>query len=175
MRIDTDQNLAHRFEPTQLKSLDELPDKTFRQIVESNLSFLQARYQQIENYQGNPVNNTYAEVVVRGQVVATIDNNGYLSTSNGFGAQHQVAAAAGLNPPGVAKGPELAQARAEMIAQLSGGYIRKHENAMDQKTYDNSVKPSLSVNTELMMQDPMFLRMMKFEKAREIFASRQVG
>ncbi|WP_086478984.1 hypothetical protein [Oceanospirillum sanctuarii] len=175
MRIETDQNLAHRFEPTQLKSLDELPDKTFRQIVESNLSFLQSRYQQIENYQGNPVNNTYAEVVVRGQVVATIDNNGYLSTSNAFHAQHQLLAAAGLNPPGVAKGPELARARAEMIAQLSGGYIRKSEDAMDQADYEAAVKPSLSVNTEMMMQDPLFLNMMKFEKAREIFASRQTG
>lgn len=175
MRIENIQDLAQRLEPTQLKKLDELPDNTFRQIVESNLNFLQSRYQKIENYQGNPVNDTYAEVVVGGKVVATIDNNGYLSTSNGFGTQHQLAAAAGLNPSGVAKGPELAQARAEMIAQLSGGYIRKHENAMDQKTYDNSVKPSLSVNTELMMQDPMFLSMMKFEKAREIFASQQKG
>ncbi|SEI75952.1 hypothetical protein SAMN05421831_10998 [Allopseudospirillum japonicum] len=168
MRIDLNQHQAQAFNISQV-GLSELPKKDFQQILQGTRSYLENSYSQIENYKNNPVNDTYAEVVVDSQVVATLDNNGYLTTSNAFYAKYQAVLDAGINPPGVPKGPELAQARAEFIAQLTGGRIRQHENAMDQTAYEQADKPFVSLNIEGMLQDPLSLDRMKIEQARRIF------
>lgn len=75
---------------------------------------------------------TYAEVKVGGEVVATLTNNGYLITSNAMGARLMKL----LGAEDSARGPDLAQQRAEKIAKALGGEIVKADTAMSQARWD---------------------------------------
>lgn len=169
MRIDLNQHQARALSVSQL-NLAELPNRDFQQILQGMGTSLKTIDHHIEHDKNHPVNDIYAEVLVDGQVVATLDNNGYLETSNAFHAKYQAVLDAGINPPGVPKGPELAQARAELIAQLTGGKIRQHESAMDQKAYEQADKPFVRLDAELSMQDALYhSQRMKIEQARRVF------
>lgn len=76
---------------------------------------------------------TYAEVRVNGEVVATLTNNGYMTTSNAMG--HKLMAL--LAPEdSTTRGPALAQQRAEKIAKALGGEIVTAETAMTQARWN---------------------------------------
>ncbi len=76
----------------------------------------------------NAPQNVYATVKVNGKVVATLYNGGTSQMTN--------AAAAEVgdlqDPPGLNGGPDLAQWRAEAIAQATGGTIEKASTAITQ-------------------------------------------
>jgi hypothetical protein len=78
-----------------------------------------------------PQTKTYAEVVVNGNVVATIDNQGVITTDKALSKSV-------LNqlPDSSSNGPELAQARAERLAQLFGGEVRVADSALTQLQFN---------------------------------------
>lgn len=79
-----------------------------------------------------PSDATYAEVRVGGKVVATLTNNGYLTTSNAMSGRIMDL----LRDEGHAQGPQLAQERAEKIAKGLGGTVVKAPTAQTQAQWN---------------------------------------
>src|SRR5262245_57245534 len=76
----------------------------------------------------NAPQNTYATVKVNGKIVATLYNSGCSAMTN------EAAAKVGdfQDPPGLTGGPDLAQWRAQRIAEATGGTIEKASTAITQ-------------------------------------------
>ncbi len=89
-----------------------------------------------------PATQPYATVVVGGKVVATIDNQGVVASDDELGQKLQGILQGDVDG---ANGPDLAQARAEQIAELLGGEVRKVDTAMTQSQFNAS--PSNETNS----------------------------
>lgn len=127
---------------SQLKpiNLAELPEEDFQQYVEmeqarieANRMMLEGRYTTEEHPDPGslPQTKTYAEVVVNGKVVATIDNQGVITTDKALSKS-----VLSQLPDSSSNGPELAQARAERLAQLFGGEVRVADSALTQLQFN---------------------------------------
>ncbi|MCZ7889917.1 MULTISPECIES: hypothetical protein [Agrobacterium] len=109
-----------------------------KQLIETSMSSLESEYStheapDLSNYAGL---KPYAHVVIAGNVVATIDNQGVVRSDDTLGKRLRNLLA-GLD--GVA-GPDLAQKIAEQIANLVGGRIQKASTALTQRQF-NSLPP----------------------------------
>ncbi|MBP7065109.1 hypothetical protein [Ferrovibrio sp.] len=93
---------------------------------------LEQQYQEPVNLQDHPSQQVYAEVKVKGKVVATLYNSGAMMCSNAMASKLNGLPQIG-NPQG--SGPALAQARAEAIARALGGSIEKGDAAMTAAQY----------------------------------------
>ncbi|MGD9638626.1 MAG: hypothetical protein AB7U85_06165 [Alphaproteobacteria bacterium] len=131
----------------------ELSKDTLESFIETLEEVLELQYQRIENTTNNTAYQTYADVVVGGKVVATIDNNGYVKSSNAIGAKISHQLIGSINGK---EGPVLAQARAEQIAAMLGGVIKKSSTAISQSQYEILPKPKATINYEAMQKDPMY-------------------
>lgn len=127
---------------SQLKpiNLAELPEEDFQQYVEMEQARIEANRMMLERQYTTedhpdpgslPQTKTYAEVVVNGKVVATIDNQGVITTDKALSKSV-------LNqlPDSSSNGPELAQARAERLAQLFGGEVQVADTALTQLQFN---------------------------------------
>lgn len=162
-----------RVDPSQLKPVSELPEKAFQDFMQRNQTFLESRHSNMQPGDSR-LSETYAEVIVNGRVVATLDNNGYLQTANGFYSQSGIEPGnAGLNPHNVPKGPALAQARAEYLAELTGGTVLVHNTALNQATYEGLEQPKVVVDQMALSQDPWNLNLLKIQQARHEFLQQQ--
>jgi hypothetical protein len=81
---------------------------------------------------------TYAEVLVDDKVVAVIDNQGVVRTDNALGAGLHGKLIGSVNGR---NGPDLAQARAEQIAKMLGGNMRKADTAITQQRFSQLEMP----------------------------------
>ena len=92
----------------------------------------------------NAPQNIYATVKVNGKVVATLYNGGSVAMTN--------AAAATVgdlqDPPGLNGGPDLAQSRANRIAEAVGGTVEKASTAITQSAW----KPRQTASTNYTRQ-----------------------
>ncbi len=79
-----------------------------------------------------PEDKTYAEVRVKGEVIATLTNNGYMISGNAMGAKLQKI----LGAEDTTQGPALAQQRAEKIAKALGGQVVKASTAQRQTQWN---------------------------------------
>lgn len=143
-------------------SLHEMPEERFQSYIENHERFLESRYSSISNYHGNPVNDAYAHVVKGGEVVAKIYNHGGTETANALSGLTR-------NLPGDINGqtgPVLAEARAAMIAEMTGGTVEKLPSAISQREYLAAPKPSVSVDYEAMREDKLFENLTKLKQAR---------
>jgi hypothetical protein len=133
---------------------------------------LEARYQQLPDLSGHPAYQDYATVEVNGQVVATIDNHGFTTTSNSVGAR------IGRLLPGDVNGqtgPVLAQARADIIAKALGGKVVKSASALTQAQFNGLPQPTATVDVEAMRADPLFAALQKSKQAASAFAAQQIA
>jgi hypothetical protein len=133
---------------------------------------LEARYQQLPDLSGHPAYQDYATVEVNGQVVATIDNHGFTTTSNSVGAR------IGRLLPGDVNGqtgPVLAQARADIIAKALGGKVVKSASALTQAQFNGLPQPTATVDVEAMRADPLFAALEKSKQAASAFAAQQIA
>lgn len=133
---------------------------------------LEARYQQLPDLSGHPAYQDYATVEVNGQVVATIDNHGFTTTSNSVGAR------IGRLLPGDVNGqtgPVLAQARADIIAKALGGKVVKSSTALTQAEFRRLPEPKVTIDTEAMQADPLFAALQKSKQAASAFAAQQIA
>ncbi|MCA3243794.1 MAG: hypothetical protein INF43_00625 [Alphaproteobacteria bacterium] len=130
----------YRFTPTAAQQ---------QEFEASFKTFLTNQYRQVEDYHAHPSAQPYAHVVVNGQVVATLDNQGGAATFAGFRGNLQ-----GL--PSQGDGPQLAQARAEYLARQSGGQVVKANTALDQAAYQALPPLKFRVDTQAMQADPLF-------------------
>jgi hypothetical protein len=112
--------------------------------------------------------DAYATVVVGGKVVATIDNQGVVGTDDDvIGAKLRDALLGSVNGT---NGPDLAQARAEQLAELLGGKIVKSDSAITQSAFNSLLTSQAampSVDYEAMRNDPLYaqLETLKQKKA----------
>ncbi len=80
---------------------------------------------------------TYATIEQDGEVIAEIANNGAIHLANSADSGLFSALPANVNDKG---GPDLAQARSEVLAQYLGGKVVKSASAMTQDAYDLAVE-----------------------------------
>lgn len=147
----------------------ELPEDEYQQFMEGSRLRLEANRTYLENqytersypdYSNDPRMKTYATVTIAGRVVATIDNQGVVTTaSDAMGERINKLLAAGLpNEANIPGGPASAQNRAEKIAELLGGRIVKASTAMTQRQYNAMPPfegPTITIDYEGMKNDPL--------------------
>ncbi|MBX3454938.1 hypothetical protein [Ferrovibrio sp.] len=84
--------------------------------------------------QNHPSQQVYAQVKVKGQIVATLYNSGALQCSNAMAGKLQ--SLPSVSGAGVGSGPEMAKRRAEEIARLLGGQIEPAQTAITQQQWE---------------------------------------
>lgn len=122
----------------------------------------------------HPAMKPYATVEVGGKVVATVDNQGVMSTSNEIDTLLGDRIPNDINGT---NGPNLAQARAEKIAELLGGKVVKSSTAITQSQFDaNPIDPErlrAQFNAEAMKNDPLYAQIQTITARRAAFLAQQ--
>lgn len=112
-----------------------------------------------------PQDLTYARVMVAGRSMATVSNNGHV--------QGEAALVGRLQPwlkdEAAYRGPQLAQHRAELLAQKLGGIVMRTETALTQDAWYARPEPRWRIDHARMEQDgfrvPQDLRTTRFRSA----------
>ncbi|MBP2560484.1 hypothetical protein J2857_003253 [Neorhizobium galegae] len=183
---------------SNLKAINvaELPEDQYQQFmevtrngIEANKKYLESQYTErtFPDYSNDPRMKTYATITIAGRVVATIDNQGVVTTaSDALGERVSKLLKDGLageaNVPG---GPASAQFRAEKIAELLGGRIVKASTAMTQRQYNAMPPfegPTITIDYEGMKNAPLSAQIDRMienyaetEQKRAEYLSRQQG
>jgi hypothetical protein len=148
--------------------ISEAPQKVFDAFVAMSKKFLAVKYAEAAATSDHPACQPYAQIRVNGQVVAEIDNNGFIKSSNGLRTGNLAAVDGNL------KGPALAQARADHLAGLLGGEVVKAPTALTPNEFSALDKPESRIDTAAMQQDALYRRLQKIEAARTLFLSQQI-
>lgn len=149
----------------KVQLISELPESEYQQELEALKSVLEASYAKPADTSNNPTYKEYATVKVNGKTVAEIDNHGWVKTSNALGASLQSL----LEEKSTLSGPQLAQMRAEKIAQQLGGTVVKSSTAITQSQFNNTVQARSSVNVEAMKNDPLYQQLQNMQQMRTAF------
>jgi hypothetical protein len=160
---------AIKLTPVKISEADE---ETYKRLVDVQQTILEHRYSKAPDLSDNPAYKPYATVRVGGKVVAEIDNNGFVTSSNAIGARIKDALSAA---DGAGEGPNLAQARAELIAKLMGGTVEKASTALTQAQFKTIPKPSVAVDYEALRQDPLYEQLHRTKQARTLFLAQQIA
>jgi len=156
----------------KLMHISEASEEIYKNYVNSGERLLEARYRKNSGEEDNPRNQEYASIEVNGRTVASIDNNGFVGTSNGVSnALQQLFAREGngLN------GPALAEERAAKIAATLGGKVVKSSTALTQSEYNATPAPGMNVDVEALRQDPFYAQLQKTKQARDAFLAQSIG
>lgn len=149
----------------------ELPEDKYQTFIElaerrleANKQFLEHEYTtqpappDMSNWAGD---KAYGTVMVGGRVVATITNQGVVETRNdSLGQKLQNILIGEVNGK---NGPDLAQARAQQIANLLGGRIQTTDTAISQREYDAlpTINAIPTTDYEAMKQDPQYAELQR--------------
>jgi hypothetical protein len=149
--------------------VSELPEAQYKQFmegeqrrIEANEYFLLRQYSNhdempdLSNYAGT---KPYATVTVGGKVVATIDNQGVMTTSDALYDRVR-----GKLPDSGNAGPDLAQGIADAIARVLGGRVEKAPTALSQRQFNAMPfpeKPELKIDYDAMKTDPMYTQIQR--------------
>lgn len=152
----------------QKTSVAQADEQTYKAIIAAQERMLEQRYTQ----SSDAASQLYARVVVGGEVVAKIDNNGFTETSNALGAKIQNLFA---NEDITLKGPELAQDRAAKIAALLDGTVENSSTAMTQAAFSAASNSSAGVDYKAMESDPAYEQLQKTKQARTLFITQQIA
>lgn len=174
LRIDP--SSAHPVNAT-LKAvpLAEAPEDLFQQIMTAKKDMLELDYSRHPETSRNPTYAKYADIVVNGKVVATIDNHGFVETSNAMGDACADAIESADASAGVTSGPLLAQARAEKIAAAVHGSIVEASTAMSQSAFNAVPQPKATVDDAAMRRDPRYAELERLKQARAVFLAQQMA
>ncbi|MCZ7482936.1 hypothetical protein [Rhizobium rhizogenes] len=148
-------------------NIAELSEEEYRNFVESDERAIEANRSYLEREYSNDEKipdmskysdiKLYATVSVSGTIVAKIDNQGGVETTDeALGKSLMSLLISDMNGT---NGPNLAQARAEQISKLLGGSIVKADTALTQlqfSTFSNTNQTERVVNYEAMKQDPIY-------------------
>ena len=141
----------------------EQPRELFESFIKAQEAVLESLHSSCPDTSKNPAYAAYATVQVGGQVVAEIDNHGFVTTSNRAGAM------LGTLPnyaQGVISGPNLAKARAEYLADLLGGEVVMSSTALTQTAFANIPQPKIELDTQAMLSDPLYQNLQRLKQAR---------
>lgn len=141
----------------------EQPGELFESFIKAQEAMLESLHSSSPDTSKNPAYAAYATVQVGGQVVAEIDNHGFVTTSNRAGAM------LGNLPnyaQGAISGPNLAKARAEYLADLLGGEVVMSSTALTQTAFANVPQPKIELDTQAMLADPLYQNLQRLKQAR---------
>jgi hypothetical protein len=155
--------------------VSEAPEDLFQQLMQAMQVNLESRYLNMPDTTSNPTYKSYADVVVNGKTVASIDNHGYVTSDNGGSGKVRAAIAQSAEDADTPSGPGLAAARAARIAAAFGGTVVKASTALTQDQYDAIDQPGVTVDTAAMKQDPAYAQMQALMAARSEFLAQQIG
>ena len=151
----------------------EAPEGQYQRYLKNAEHMLKIAHSQAPELSSNPTYKDYASVQVNGKVVATVNNQGFVQTSNALGSNLLEEGLPGqVNGQ---KGPVLAQARAEFIAELLGGKVIRSPTAMTQSQFNAVPEPSRTVDNRTMREDPVFETLQKTKEARTLFLVQQIA
>lgn len=126
----------------------------------------------IEGMFTRPVGKTsagnYAKVVVNGETVATLSNEGYAEMPNRL-----LHVASTL--PSDGGGPELAQRRAETIAKATGGTVVKQASAMTQSQWNQREPIKFMVDFDQMEREGFLERWKELSAGTAAFDALLIG
>lgn len=148
-------------------NVSELPEEQYQAFmegeqfrIEANEEFLKRQYSNHEmpdlsNWAGT---KPYATVTVGGKVVATIDNQGVMTTSDDLAQR-----LSGKLPDIGVAGPNQAQAVADAIAKLTGGQVQKASTAVSQIEFDANPAPKaeIKIDYDAMKNDPLYIQLQR--------------
>ena len=152
--------------------VERAADDPNRQVLDALGRAQDLRSAQPPDTAGNPAYQPYATVRVGGTVVAEIDNHGFATMSNA------VAAKLGAGLPGHVNGrngPELAQARAEFIAERLGGRVEKSASALTQGQFDAIPRPGDTAGHQAAATGRSYEALQKSAQAQTAFAAQQIA
>ena len=155
--------------------VSELPEEEYNSFLNDLETFLEARYREPADTSGNAAYKSYANVEANGEVVAKIDNHGFVETSNALGSQIRKLIEQADQEASVKEGPLLAQARAEHIAAALGGTVVKSSTALTQSQFNATPQPTSTVDYEAMKNDPAYQQLQKLKQARTAFLTQQLA
>ena len=157
---------------SNIKKTDGSDDIAFQKFVDDQNRFLTAKYTQPIDISNDPTYKPYATVTVGGQTVATIDNHGYVTTSNALGSKMRALLSG--SEEGLT-GPALAQARAEKIAALVGGKAEKMSTALTQSQFAAVPSVQPTVNYDALRQDPAYAKLQQTIQAHTAFLAQKMA
>ncbi|GAA0545425.1 ABC-type Fe3+-hydroxamate transport system substrate-binding protein [Rhizomicrobium palustre] len=169
-----------RLSDFKAKPIAELPEDQYQEAIRGMERGLEASAMSEENmiapdtsYLANhPAMKPYATVQVGGKVVATIDNQGVMSTSDEIYEKLKNLVPNDVNGT---NGPDLAKARADKIAQALGGKVVSSLTAITQSQFNanpiDQEKLRPQINLEAMKQDPLYAQIQAIKAQRAAFLS----
>lgn len=154
--------------------ISEAPDEVFESFMKAQEKMLELKYSQKIDTSQNATYDSYANVVVNGEVVAKIDNHGWVESSNAMGGKIQKGLPMeGAN--GEISGPALAEARANYIADMLGGMVDMSATALSQREFNAIPQPTLSVDHTAMVADPAYQNLQDIYSRRTAFFAQQIA
>lgn len=155
-----------------IRHISEAPEELYQSYVYSEERILKALHTQLDTAPNSPRNQDYASVEVGGQVVATVSNNGFVTSSNAAaGSFHELF----INENTGLIGPALAQDRAAKIAELLGGKVAQSSTAINQSQFNATAAPQAYIDYKAMLQDPRFEQLQKAKEARTLYLAQENG
>ncbi|MEP9380551.1 hypothetical protein ABLE91_27915 [Aquabacter sp. CN5-332] len=172
----------NRLDASNLKPIDisELPEDRYQSFIEGEEARLAANKQYLESQytdrswmdsveaslkkfppSGSPATAPYATVVVGGKVVATIDNQGVVTTDDALGEMVRDILLGEVNDT---NGPDLAQARADQIAEMLGGRVSKASTGITQDQFNAlpaAEAPKSKTDYDVIKNDPAYAQLQK--------------
>ncbi len=140
----------------------DMPEDVYGRIIEMRENDIEMSKRRLENqhthYSRPSLHagyDTYATVSEGGKVVATIDNQGHVTTYDGFDQKRLEALIMGLN---VRSGPGLAKLLAEQIAAMTRGRVSQASTAITQRQFDalRPIESTVTVDRDAMKADPLY-------------------
>jgi hypothetical protein len=161
-------------------NVSELPEDQYQSFMEqdeqriaANKKYLENQYTQTYNpdYSNDPRMKPYATITIAGQVVATIDNQGVVSTDSNALGDRINKLLIGLNDKDSASsGPAGAEYRADKIAEMLGGRIVKAGTAMTQSQYNTLApfeQPTSTIDYDAMKNDALYEQLQNMSASYE--------
>ncbi|PCI54970.1 MAG: hypothetical protein COB36_08955 [Alphaproteobacteria bacterium] len=152
--------------------ISEADEGLYQRFISAEEKFLESQYTEHPDTSNHPLYQPYATVQVGGKTVATLYNNGSVSSSNALGAKIQRLFA---DDDTNLTGPAGAQDRAEKIAELLGGTVEESSTAMTQAQFRANPHPEGAVNYSAMHEDPIYEQLQKTKQARTLFLAQQIA
>jgi hypothetical protein len=155
----------------EVRSLAASDPQEFAEQLEMMKSVLEGAHMIPPDLSDNPAYKDFAQVKVDGKVIATVDNNGCVTTSNAVGAR--IAKALPGDVCGKS-GPVLAAARAKTIAEIFGGDIIASPTALKQTEWEKIPIPRSNLDYQGLAQDTAYQNILKLQQSHAAFLAQQL-
>lgn len=165
--------------------LETLPEDQYRDFVEQEQQSLDNLFAMLKDIYteravapaNDPVTRLYARVEVGGKVVASIDNQGVVTTNT---ALDRDLASQLQQLSQHASGPDLAAQISDLLAQRLGGKVNRSATALSQESYQTLVDQRNAASTQLvragdMQKDEMYKQIQSRQEYLNQIAARRAA